>query len=102
MADTREVPREPTEQMMCVGGRSLIDGQEVRPRSSWADQAAIAWRAMYDAAPVPAPPAEPTREPDGYAYEYDSYFGLVRKFDNGGAEYNGSKPQRQRPYWLGQ
>lgn len=47
------VPREPTEAMAYAGARSLIDGQESRPGSSWAEEAARAYRAMLAAAPQP-------------------------------------------------
>lgn len=40
-----------TESMMIAGARSLIDGQENRPGSSWADEAKWCFEAMTLAAP---------------------------------------------------
>jgi hypothetical protein len=55
------IPLEPTEPMMYAGGRSLIDGQEDRTGLSWADEAALAWKAMFDAAPTGIPRADARR-----------------------------------------
>lgn len=61
-ARSQTPPRVPTLEMAQAGARSLIDGQEQRPGSSWADEAALAWQAMYDAAPSAPPTQEPTRD----------------------------------------
>ena len=59
MADTREVPREPTDAMIEAGWIATGPAPDIVPRKHYL---AAMWRAMYDAAPVPAPPAEPTPE----------------------------------------
>lgn len=48
------MPKEPTEAMQLAGARSIIDGQKNRPGTSWADEAANAYRAMLAAAPKAA------------------------------------------------
>jgi hypothetical protein len=62
MSEWKLVPVEPDEAMAFAGARSLIDGQESRPGSSWADEAQMADRAMTAAAP-PAPSATPVECP---------------------------------------
>ncbi|NSX05068.1 hypothetical protein [Cupriavidus gilardii] len=52
-----------TEEMMAAGARSLIDGQENRPGSSWADEALWCYEAMHALAQQPAAQAAP------YAYD---------------------------------
>lgn len=43
------VPIEPTPEMLEAGARSIIDGQENRPGTSWADEAGFAFKAMLKA-----------------------------------------------------
>lgn len=46
------VPVEPTEAMAVAGSCSIIDGQENRPGTSWAEEATMAYEAMLAAAPT--------------------------------------------------
>lgn len=47
------VPVEPTSDMLFAGARSIIDGQDERHGSSWADEAELAYKAMLAASPSP-------------------------------------------------
>jgi len=52
-----------TEEMIVAGARSLIDGQENRPGSSWAEEAKLCYQAMHALAQQPAAQTAP------YAYD---------------------------------
>lgn len=78
------VPVEPTPEMAVEGARSLIDGQESRPGTSWADEARTAYRAMLNAAPSPAADAVSVDALMEMAQEYASAWSLVGgPFDRG-------------------
>jgi len=45
------VPIEPTDAMLLAGATSIIEGQDSRPGTSWAEEAGMAYKAMALAAP---------------------------------------------------
>lgn len=45
------VPIDPTDAMLSAGARSIINGQENRPGTSWAEESGMAYAAMLNAAP---------------------------------------------------
>ena len=74
------VPIKATYEMLCDGERSIIDGQENRHGTSWAEESGMAYTAMLAAAPLPpaaAPaPTEVEDKRDAERYRF------VRTADN--------------------
>lgn len=75
------VPVSPTLEILEAGARSIIDGQDGRPGTSWADESGMAYAAMLAAAPQPPqqPSAAPESEQKPYAWATSK--GLYRRRD---------------------